>query len=104
MRLFFRLVGLLLLAGAFAALVIDGTRSVATGAIDILSLDQTLLALSPQQFAKFRSVVQLKLPILWDPILTTILRLPTWSVLGALGLVLLAATRRRAPLIGYVRR
>ncbi len=104
MRLLFRLVGLLLLAGAFAALIIDGTRSVAAGSAEFLPLGRTLMVISPQEFQKVRSVVETKLPTLWDPVLVTAFLLPTWLVLGIVGLILIALTRRRPPQIGYLRR
>ena len=45
-----------------------------------------------------------KLPMLWDPVLVTTFLLPTWLVLGVVGLALMAVSRRRRPTIGYVRR
>lgn len=104
MRLLFRLVGLLLLAGAFTALVIDGTRSVAAGTFTVLPLGRTMTVLSPQGFQKFRLFVESKLPVLWDPVLVTTFLLPTWLVLGVVGLLLIALTRRRSPGIGHIRR
>ena len=44
------------------------------------------------------------MPVLWDPTLVTILLLPSWAVLGALGLLLLVAGRPRRPTIGHRRR
>lgn len=104
MRFLFRLVGLLFLAGAFTALVIDGTRSVAAGQVNVLPLGRTLTILSPAGFQKFQMLVEAKLPLLWDPVLVTIFLLPTWVVLGVVGLILIALTRKRAPTIGYSRR
>lgn len=104
MRLLFRFLGLLLLAGAFAALVVDGTRFIGAGTLSFMSLGRTLMAVSPQAFQKGRVFIDAKLPMLWDPVLVTILLLPTWLVLGLVGLVLLAVTRRPPPVIGYSRR
>ena len=104
MRLSFRLAGLLLLAGAFAALVVDGTRSVAAGMLVVLPLGRTLMLVSPAGFEKFHVLVETKAPVLWDPVLATTFLLPTWLVLGVLGLVLIAMTRPRSPTIGYSRR
>ena len=104
MRFLLRLVGLLLLAGAFAALLVDGTRSVAAGSVALLPFGRTLMAVSPEGFQKVRLVVEAKLPWLWDPVLVTVFLMPTWVVFGVVGLVLLATTRPRPPMIGYSRR
>lgn len=104
LRFLLRLVGLLLLAGAFAALIVDGTRSVAAGRIALMSLGRTIGALSPEAFVKLHAVVETHAPALWDPVMVTVLLLPTWCVLGVLGLVLIAVARPPRPKIGYVRR
>lgn len=103
-RLAFRFIGLLVLAGAFAALVVDGTRSVAAGSIALMPLGRTLSALSPEVLTKLRALVEPRLPLLWDPVLVSLFLLPAWLVLGFVGLVLLALSRPRAPKIGYSRR
>ncbi len=104
MRFIFRFVGLILLAGAFAALIVDGTRSIAAGKADILPLSEVIAKVSPDSLPHLRQLVQGKAPVLWDPLLVTILLLPTWLVLGGLGLFLLVVTRVRAPKIGHSRR
>ncbi len=104
LRLLFRFIGVLALAGAFAALVVDGTRSVAARSTEILSLGRTATALAPDAFVRVHEIIEVHAPLLWDPALVTILLLPSWLVLGFLGIVLLALTRRRAPKIGYSRR
>ena len=104
LRLCFKSLGLLLLAGAFAALVVDGTRSVAAGTPALLPLGRTASALFPNAFLAMHQQVSTHAPMLWDPVMVTILLLPAWLVLGMVGLVLLAVTRRRAPKIGYSRR
>ena len=103
-RLLFRFIGLFVLALAFVALVIDGTRSVAASHIDILPLGRACTLLAPDTFQKLHNAIETNLPLLWDPVLVTILLLPSWLVLGAIGIVLFAVTRRRAPIIGYSRR
>ena len=104
LRLFFRFVGLLVLAGAFVSLVIDGTRSVAARSTEILPLGRTATALAPDAFVKAHTFIETHAPLLWDPVLVTILLLPTWLVLGFIGFVLLALTRAPMPKIGYSRR
>ncbi len=104
LRLFLKFLGLLLLAGAFAALVVDGTRSVAAGTPALLPLGRTASALFPNAFLALHKLLDAHAPILWDPVMVTILLLPAWLVMGALGLVVLGLTRKRAPKIGYSRR
>ena len=104
MRIVFRLIGLLGLAAAFAALVVDGTASVAANQIVIHPLGDTLAKLSPEGFERAHVFVMAKVPFLWDPILGSIFLLPTWGVLGVLGLVLTAVTRKPRPPIGHSRR
>ncbi len=104
LRLSFRFVGLLILAGAFVSLVVDGTRSVAARSTEILPLGRTATALAPDAFVKAHAFIETHAPLLWDPVLVTVLLLPTWLVLGVLGFVLLALTRPAAPKIGYSRR
>ena len=103
-RLVFRFLALVILAGAFVAVVVDGTRSVAAGSAAILPLGRTIATVAPDTFLKLHAAIEMHAPLLWDPILVTILLLPTWVVLGAIGLVLLALTRRPAAKIGYSRR
>ena len=104
LRLFFKSLGLLLLGAAFAALVVDGTRSVAAGNAAIQPLGRTASSLFPNLFLEVHQLLETHAPLLWDPVAVTILLLPAWLVLGVVGLVLMALTRRRAPKIGYSRR
>ena len=104
LRLLFRFVGLVLLACAFAALIVDGTRSVAAGTAAILPLGRTIETVAPAGFVKTHALIETHAPLLWDPFLVTILLLPSWLVLGIAGLVCLALGRPRAAKIGYSRR
>ena len=103
-RLFFRFIGLLLLAGAFVALVVDGTRSLGAGTVAIVPFGRTSSAMFPDAFAKLHQAVQTHVPLLWDPVLVTLFLLPTWLILGGFGIMVFASTRRRAAKIGYSRR
>jgi hypothetical protein len=104
-RLILRFLGLLLLAAAFAALVVDGTRSVAGGALSLAPFGQTMLWLMPGKFANLEAAMQHVLPpLLWDPVVIRLLKMPTWAVAGGLGLVLMLVTQKRRPKIGYTSR
>lgn len=104
MRLFVRFIGLLFLAAAFAALIIDGTRSIAAGHLDILALGASLARVAPGSLPHLQTFLGRTVPTLWDPVLVTIFMLPSWLVLGVIGLLLFALTRRPPPKIGYSRR
>jgi hypothetical protein len=104
LRLIFRFVGFLILALAFAALIVDGTRSIAAGAAAILPLGRTMSTLAPDGFARMHAAIETHVPLLWDPVLVTLLLLPAWLVLGAVGILLITLTRRPRPKIGYARR
>lgn len=101
MRLIGRLIGLALLAGAFAAAVIDGARSIAASRLIVTPLGETLYWAFPNKMPLLQPFIERQLhPFLWNPILY-VLHAPTWAVLGLLGLALLYALRKRAPPIGY---
>jgi len=98
LRFSFQIAGFLALASAFAALVIDGTRSIAGGAISVTFLGAVLKNWEPEM----QRVISLRLhPWLWDPVSLQFMRLPLWVVLGALGLVFLLGAQRRARAIGF---
>lgn len=101
-RLTLRLIGLILLAGAFAALVIDGTRSIAGGMLSLTPLGQTMLWLMPQKFETLKPMIQHDVPrLLWDPVIVHVLAAPTWLVVGVLGVLVMLITQKRRPKIGY---
>lgn len=104
LRLLFKFLALLLLAAAFAALVVDGTRSVAAGKAAILPLGRTIAILAPNLLLSAHKAIESHAPLVWDPVCVTLLLAPSWLVLGVTGLVLLALTRPPAPKIGYSRR
>ena len=104
LRLLFRFIGFICLAVAFAASIVDGTRSIAAGAPAIMPLGSTASALFPDLFVKAHDAINAHLPLLWDPTLVTLLLLPSWLVIGVLGLLLIALTRRPREKIGYARR
>jgi hypothetical protein len=97
-RFLVRVVGLLVLAAGFASLVIDGTKSIAGSELSLTPFSALLGARVPSlQQAVVRNIH----PLLWDPVMTTFLRLPVWLVLAATGLMLLRLARRKAPAVGY---
>jgi len=100
LRFFARLLGLLALAGGFASLIIDGTRSIAGSQISLTSLSGLLTAKLP---AYEKAIAHIH-PLLWDPVAVWLLRLPVWVALGAVGLLFMWLARRRVPEVGYATR
>ena len=79
-RFTLRLVGLLLLAGAFAAAVIDGARSLADQKVELSSMGTVLAYASPAKFALMvplkivEGLLKVKVPVVpvIEPVLTTV--------------------------------
>lgn len=100
-RFIFRAIGLFLLAGAFAALVIDGTRSIAGGRLALTPLGTAIGWLAPAKFVALQPLIDHYNRFLWDPVMVHLLLLPTWLVVGLLGTLIMALTQKRQPKIGY---
>lgn len=100
-RIFFRIVGFLLLVGAFTALVIDGTRSIAAGALAMTPFSTTLAALAPGTLAGLKPAIDHINAFLWNPVMTHLLALPTFAVIGVLGMLALTLGQKPRPKIGY---
>ncbi len=101
-RGFFRLIGLLLLAGGFIFLVYDGARSIADQAARLTKLGEFWNDVHQASQAAFRATVESSAPSLWTPI-RLVLDQPVWAVMGVLGIILMLVFRARKPLIGYSR-
>ncbi len=101
MRFLTRTVALLLVAAGFAALVVDGVRSIAASRLVVTAFGETAYRLFPHSFPMLQPVVEQRIhPVVWDPFLLSFFLTPTWIVLGFLGLLLFWAARRRAT-IGF---
>ena len=100
-RLFFRLSAFAAIALAFALLIKDATRSIAGGELALTPLGLDLATYFPAKFAELQPLVERQLhPLLWDPAVLAMLRLPTWLLLGLAGALLFYAARPRAEPIG----
>lgn len=100
-RFLLRTLGLFLLAGAFAALVIDGTRSIAAGMLSLTPFGKTLAWLAPDKLTALKPAIDHLNPFLWDPVMVHLLLLPTWLVVGCIGILIMALAQRPRPKIGY---
>jgi len=98
-RLFIRILGLALLAGAFAACVIDGAASIAANQLSIIPIGRPLYWAFPNKFPQMEAFIGGI-----HPVLLQILMLPTWVVLGVIGVGLFYVVRRRPPPIGHSNR
>jgi hypothetical protein len=102
-RGFFRLVGLLLLAGAFVFMVYDGARFVADQTLRFTPLGQFWNDVHQASQQVFRVWVEGVAPWLWTSVVRVILDQPVFAVMGVLGILLMLLFRPRKPLIGYSR-
>jgi hypothetical protein len=101
-RFLVRLLGFLLLAGGFASLVIDGTRSIAVSAVTVTRAGDAWYALSPSTLNLVQAATERYVaPWLWDPVLVTILFVPVFVLLGVVGFLLMVIARPRATPIGW---
>jgi hypothetical protein len=103
-RFLFRLIGLFVLAGAFVALVYDGTKTIAGNDIYItkLGLGWTNLHFASLQ-ALQTAVTRYLGPWAWDAAVKPVLEQPAWLVLAILGALFILLGRKKKALIGYAR-
>src|ERR1700694_923078 len=102
-RGFFRLVGLLLLAGGFIFMVYDGARWVAEQTLRFTQFGQFWNDVRQSSQQAFRGWVESRAPGRWTSVVKVILAQPVFAVMGVLGILLMLVFRPRKPLIGYSR-
>ena len=102
-RGFFRLVGLLLLAGGFVFLVYDGARFVADNALRFTRFGQFWNDVHQSSQQAFRAWVESLSPWIWTNVVRVILDQPVFAVMAVLGILLMLLFRPKKPLIGYSR-
>jgi hypothetical protein len=104
MRFILRFIGLWLLAGAFVALIIDGTASIAGGSMRFTTFGQTWDNIHQESKPAVKAFVDRHAPPwVWTSGVQVVLDQWTWVVLGGLGAVLVLLGRKKARLIGYGR-
>jgi hypothetical protein len=102
MRFLARFMGLLALAGAFAAAVIDGARWVVGGAFAPTSTGAAIYWLSPKALAAVQTFVENRLgPWAWNDVLLRALLAPAFVALTLLSALLFFLSRPPAPEIGH---
>ena len=102
-RGFFRLIGLLLLAGGFIFMVYDGARFVADQTLRFTRFGQFWNDVHQASQLAFRTWIEGTAPWLWSSVVKVLLDQPVFAVLGVVGLLLMILFRPRKPLIGYSR-
>jgi hypothetical protein len=95
LRLLTRFLGVLLLAGGFIALIVDGTRSIAGGGLMITTLDRGLGETFPALFQSLRDGIAAKSAFLWDPVVATLMLLPVSVALGGGGALLIILSHKQ---------
>ncbi len=103
LRILARFIGLLLLAGGFIAMIVDGTRSIAGGELAITTLRRGAIELFPTLYENFQNSVMQKSAFLWDPILTTLMIFPVSLTFGLLGAALIVFGAKRETQMRYWR-
>jgi len=102
-RGFFRLVGLLLLAGGFIFMVYDGARWVADQTLRFTRFDDFWNNIHQSSLQALRVWLEATAPWVWTNVVKLILSQPVFAVMGVLGILLMLLFRPRKPLIGYSR-
>ena len=101
MRFLARFIGLMALAGAFAAAVIDGARSIADGSFAPTSSGAALYWISPKALAGLQAFAERRIgPWAWDPVLVRLLLTPAFVSLAVASAFLFFVSRRPPPEIG----
>ena len=92
-RGFFRLVGLLLLAGGFIFMVYDGARWVADQTLRFTRFGQFWNDIHQSSQQAFHAWIVSKAPWLWTSVVEVLLNQPVFAVLGVVGLLLMLLFR-----------
>ena len=96
MRFFVRFLGLMALAGAFVAAVLDGARWIANGAFAPMTAGALLGDVAPRAFANAQNLVEARLgPKAWEDVIVRALSAPLFVYLTALSALLFVLSRRR---------
>lgn len=92
----FRAVGLIVLALALVAAILDLTRSIAASAIILTPVSASWQSVSARTMAAAEEQARSYLGgYLWDPVLLWVLSVPTWLLLWLVAMVLLWVGQRR---------
>jgi hypothetical protein len=101
LRLLLRLMGLILLAGGFAAFIVDASRSFTTHRLSLTSFETLASILAAKNLTNGPALAAGYVPAwLWDPVVQEIFHLPAFAVLATLALFALWLGRPPRPEFG----
>ncbi|MCB1384713.1 MAG: hypothetical protein KDJ80_02135 [Nitratireductor sp.] len=93
-----RIIALFALAMALVTAVLDITRSLADSTLVLTPLGLDWFNLSPSTLNLAQATVQRYVhPVIWDPVIQTVLLAPSWMVFGLLWFLFSLAGRQRRP-------
>ena len=94
-RFFFRLLATFSLAVAVIMAVIDATRTIASSQLVLTPLGTSWITVSPDTLAALQGFIAERAhPLLWDPVVASILAQPGAVVFSVLALLLYAVGRK----------
>lgn len=99
-----RVLGVWSLLAAMVALTVDATQSLASGESQwiVTPLGEHWFRLHASSLNLAQAAVERHVaPWLWDPVIVTLLQVPTWIFFGVLGILLYWLGRRRRELNVY---
>ena len=97
-RFLFRLMAMVALAVATIMAVLDATRTIAASELVLTPLRGSWNAVSPSSLDGFRAfVAEHGHPLIWDPVIASVLNQPGFVLFGLLALLLYAIGRRPKP-------
>ena len=101
--LILRIIGAWLIIGAIVAFVVDGTRTLGSDSGFVMTpLGEYWFKFHAASLNTAQAAIERHVhPFLWDPVISWILQLPAWVVLGVLGLLIYWIGRRRRPTSAY---
>lgn len=104
-RLPLRIAGYLTIATGFVGLMIDGARSLANSALMPTPLSEIAMRLLGDRFLALQPAIERQVhPLLWDPVVVNLLRLPAAAVALLLGFWFLWLGRPPRQQVGYLTR
>jgi hypothetical protein len=102
LRFIARALGLILIAAGFVGIVIDGTRSIANGAVMFTPLGEVAFRVFGERYLLLQPAIERHIhPLLWDPVILNLTLLPGSVVAFLLGIVLLWLGQKRPEPIGF---
>jgi hypothetical protein len=105
MRFIIRSLGLMLIATGFVSLVIDGTKAIANSAFSFTNLAHAMTHFAPQAAQEFEMCVTQKIsPVIWSPVLTSVLALPVSFTSIICGLLMIWFARNLEEPVGFTLR